>query len=117
MPVRRLLQFFLLIALVVAPICTMGGGTAMAMPGGLNIGEHHAMTADAGHCADMSGSQDDEDDRQGDIDCLMVCTGMIAPTAAVAQSQAVASVPRNLAVASAAPGLNPGAEPPPPRLS
>lgn len=117
MPVRRILQFFLLIAVVVAPVCMMGRGAATAMPSGMNTGEHHAVTADAGHCADVRGSQDDDRDRRGDVDCMMVCAGIISPAATVGQSQAVESVPRNLAAASTAHGLNLGAEPPPPRLS
>lgn len=115
MPARRLFQFILLIALMLAPICTMGGA-AMAMPSAPVAGEHHGAMADASHCQGMGEQPDDEQER-GDADCRMACAGVLAQAHVVSEAVALASVPKTRAIVAAAPGLNHAAEPPPPRLS
>ena len=114
---RFLLQLVLLIALLVAPISMLGGGTAMAMPGVGMSGQQHSMTTDVGHCADVSERNEDEQDRSADLDCRTTCSGVLAQTPVLRGSLTVASVPQNMAIAAAEPGLNPAAEPPPPRFS
>ncbi|WP_167951893.1 hypothetical protein [Sphingomonas jejuensis] len=117
MPVRSLLQFVLLIALVFAPICSMGG-MANAAPIGAPTAEHHAPKADAGHCADMGGG-DQDDQSNGDVgfDCRMACAGVLTPTPLVTETQIILSVPQRVTSVVPTPGRNPTAEPPPPRLS
>lgn len=117
MPARNLLQFILFIALVFVPICGMGG-SANAAPVGAQAAEHHASMADPGHCADMGG--DNQDDRSnGDVgfDCRMACAGVLTPTPLAIETQIVVSVPQRVALVVPTHGLNPAAEPPPPRLS
>lgn len=114
---RLLLQLVLLIALLVAPISMLGGGTAVAMPGVGMSGQQHAMTAELGHCADLVEQGEDDQDRSADLDCRTTCSGVLAQTPVLRGSFAVASVPQNVAIAAAEPGLNPAADPPPPRLS
>ena len=117
MPARPLLQIVLLIALLLAPICMLPSGAAMAMPGVGTSGEMHAMTAEAGHCANMGEEGQDEQDRSADLECRTTCSGVLAQAPVLRGSLAVASVPQNMVLAVAEPGLNPAAEPPPPRLS
>jgi hypothetical protein len=120
MPIRGLLQFVLLIALVLAPICGMSGrAMAMPTPDGAQAPQHHGIAADAEHCAEMDGQQDDDSsDRGSDTECRMMgCAGVLTPTTRLAETAFTTSSPRRMLVAVAAPGLNPGAEPPPPRLS
>ena len=120
MATRGLLQLMLLIALVLAPICGMGGGAmAMPLPDSAQTTQHHSMSAAVGHCADMGGQQDDDSsDRGSDTECRMMgCAGMLTPTTRLAETSFAASAPNSMPVSVAAPGLNPAAEPPPPRLS
>lgn len=117
MPARSLLQFVLLIALVLAPICGMGGA-AKAAPVGAQVAEHHATMAEPTHCSDMGGdTQDDHSKSDVGFDCRMACAGVLMQTPSVAETQTVVGVPQRIAIAVPTPGLNPAAEPPPPRLS
>lgn len=120
MLIRGLLQLVLLIALVLAPVCGMGDrAMAMPMPDSAQATQHHALSADAGHCADMGGQQDDgSQDRGSGAECRMMgCAGLLTPTTRLAGTFFIATAPKGLLVSVSAPGLNPAAEPPPPRLS
>ena len=120
MPIRGLLQLILLIALALAPFCGMGGrAMAAPMPARTLSVEHHDMSADAGHCADMGGQQDDgSSDFGSDAECrMMSCAGVLTPTTRSTETFFTASAPRGMPVPISAPGLNPAAELPPPRLS
>lgn len=116
MPASRLLQLLLLIALVLAPICMMGGGAAMAALPATDAAGHHAAASPA-HCAEMDGQQEDEQERGGGVDCRMACAGVLAQMHAVTQTAMVAGEPQRLPISVEALGLNPAAEPRPPRLS
>jgi hypothetical protein len=116
MSVRSLLPFVLLIALVFAPICGMGGAAEAAAMGERGAA-HHRMMADASHCADMGGGRSDESSNGVDIDCRMACAGVLSPTPLIAEAPVVVSVPRHALFVVLAPGRNPTADPPPPRLS
>lgn len=113
----RLLQFVLVITLLFAPICVMDSGAATAMHHRASSGEQQVMTADAGHCADVGDEREDEQERSADLDCRTTCSGVLAQMPILRGSLAVSSVPQNMALAAAEPGMNPAADPPPPRLS
>jgi hypothetical protein len=117
MAIRSFLQFILLIALVFAPICGMGGA-ANAAPVGAQAPEHHATVAASGHCADMGGgNQDDPSNDDIGFDCRMACAGVLTPAPVVTETQIIVGVPQRVALVVPTHGLNPAAEPPPPRLS
>jgi hypothetical protein len=115
MPARTLLQFVLLIALIFAPICGMGG--AMAMPIDVQVSGHGAMISDHGHRAETAAQPGDGSGRGADIECRMVCSAVLPPAAGLGETRVVDNVPKNPAVIRDVPGLNQAAEPRPPRLS
>ena len=118
MSARSLLQFVLLIALVFAPICGMGGAAKAAPVGAPAAAEHHATMADPSHCADMGGDKQDDHSTSGaGFDCRMACAGVLAPTPLVTETETVVSVSQRVPSVVPTPGRNPTAEPPPPRLS
>ena len=75
------------------------------------------MVATSGHCAGMAGQREGEQDRSGDLDCRTTCSGVLAQTPDLCGTLLVASAPQNMALAAAEPGMNPAAEPRPPRIS
>ena len=106
----RLLSILALLALIVAPVAMLGGGTAMAgqMP-------QTAMSAD--HCSGMDGDQDKEQPMTSH-NCVMTCSA-IAPTMEAAAEKPISS---GLAVHHALPlaafhGIEPKIEIPPPRFA
>lgn len=118
MSARSLLQFVLLIALVFAPICSMGGAAQAAPIGTQAAATHHATMADPSHCADMGGKKQDDHSKSGaGFDCRMACAGLLARAPLVTETQVVVSVPQRALSVVPTPGRNPTAEPPPPRLS
>jgi hypothetical protein len=116
MSIRSLLSFFVLIALVFVPVCGMGG-MGMAMPVGVQSVEHHVPSVDQTLCADMGDQPADGGETAPDVDCRIMCPAVLAPSAFIGEARAVGSAPQNMAVVTASPGLNPAAEPRPPRLS
>ena len=120
MPTRALLQLVLLIALVLAPICGMSArAMAMPIPDGAQAGQHHGTSAESGHCVEMREQQEDDgSDRGSGEECRMMgCTGVLANTPPLDDKLFVMSSPKGVPVSVAALGLNPAAEPRPPRLS
>jgi hypothetical protein len=111
----RLLQIMLLIALLFAPICMSGGGAAIAAPDSGNAGEQQAPHA--GHCAEMGEEGEDEQDGDVDLDCRTTCSGVLAQVPVLHGSPADVRERLKAAPVSAAPGMNPAAEPRPPQLS
>ena len=110
MKLRRLLPLLALIALLVAPFGRMAAAEASAMP------HHGAAAPAASHCPDMP-APDGGDGSQSSIDCMIACaavTAADAPALAPAPpSRAVTAIRRVVRFS----GLNPQADPPPPRLS
>lgn len=115
MPARSLLHILTLIALFMAPLGMTGGHAAMAMPANqADGGRHMAMPDGADHCP----SADDESrDRSASIDCMIACSGMLPLMPVVESIRAVVAAPDLPTFATAEPGLDPAAEPPPPRYS
>lgn len=109
MTFRRLLPLLTLLALLVAPFGRMAAAEAMVMP-------HHQAAAMPGHCDEMPAGDEDGADKTA-IDCMIACAAMaVAETPNLVASPDVAPAPISLTLPDL-PGLNPEAEPPPPRLS
>jgi hypothetical protein len=104
---RRLVQLFVLAALLLAPLGRLGIAQAMAMP-------HHAATAS--HCAGQPMPDRDKHQRMA-VDCMIACAAMapvpaalFVPPAAVDAAVAASLSPRLV-------GIRPEADPPPPRFA
>ena len=107
MRLRRLLTFLVLLALAIAPFGRMGMADAKAMP-------HHEMPAMA-HCPGSPAPDGDEDSGNA-VDCMIVCAAMTPAAArffapAPAAEAAPAAIPASILA-----GIQPEADPPPPRL-
>lgn len=109
---RRFLPLAILIALIAAPFARASAAGTM-MPG-------HAM-AMAGHCEEMTGeempaSQPGKADTAM-IDCMIACAAIAVPGASqMGAAHAGATLPEPLTLPSLT-GLDPGADPPPPRAA
>lgn len=103
----RLLPFLVLLALLVAPFGRIGVAEAASSP------HHGAPMVMAGHCEEMP-SQDDAKPGKA-IDCMIACAA-IAPAAApfVRAQEVTVDAPAPLPLFSFT-GIQPEAEPPPPR--
>lgn len=108
MKLHRFLAFLALLALVIAPFGRMAAAEAMAPA-------HQAGMAMSGHCDDMPAPEGDGADRM--LDCMNACAALAAVAdAEMPDRPAAAAILESRPPADAA-GLNPEAEPPPPRLS
>jgi hypothetical protein len=101
---RRLVQLFVLAALVLAPFGRLGIAQAMTM----------RAAPMASHCAGQPMPSQDKDHRMA-VDCMIACAAM-APAAApfVLPRPAPRALPSAIVVARLF-GIRPEAEPPPPR--
>ena len=116
MPARKLLRLLMVFALMFAPFAMVGGHAAMASPAAEGAGEQHAMTSGAdGHCADRGGQE--KGDLNASIDCMIACAGMLPLAPVMAAYPAVANAPVRSLIVVVKDGLNPAAEPRPPRSS
>lgn len=106
---RRLVQLFLLAALVLAPLGRIGMAQAMAaMP-------HRA--AMASHCAGLP-LPDPNPRHKMSVDCMIACAAMAPAVAPFAlQPRLPALVAPSARPAAILAGIRPEAEPPPPRLA
>lgn len=109
---RAFLSLAMLLALLIAPFGRMAAAEAAAMP------HHAAPTAMAGHCSEMP-APDQSPAERGTmaIDCLVACATIATPETpalSVVEPLVVSPAPRALTAFS---GIQPEAEPPPPRRS
>ena len=119
MMLRACLRLLLLAAMLLAPIGRLGIAQAMAAPGATG-------GAMAGHCADMpaapapSGHHQKSPERSGEgmaVDCMTACAAMVAvPAPFFAPPPAVVAI-LSLPLLSSLTGIQPEADPPPPRFS
>lgn len=113
MRLRAFLHLFVLAALLLAPIGMVGSHAAMAAP--------QAPEASAGgHCADMVGSNQraPADKAPGkSIDCMIACACVPSPGVQLADPPLPVAAPEPAMITALVSGLNPAADPPPPRLS
>lgn len=108
MSLRRLLPFLVLIALVMAPFGRMNVAEAKAMP-------HDMPSAMASHCGQPM--PDGDKSSPVAIDCMIACAAM-APAAAPVFTPLPAAEAAPVAIPSfLLAGIQPEADPPPPRFS
>jgi hypothetical protein len=118
---RACLRLLLLAAMLIAPLGRIGLAQAMAMPA--------ASGAMAGHCAEMAaatpvhrqdGHRQKAPARDGEkmaVDCMIACAAMApGPDLFVAPPPAAMTLPA-AAFLSSLTGIQPEADPPPPRFS
>ena len=112
MRLRALIRLFVLVAMLIAPIGMVGSHAAMAAP--------HAPQAASSHCADMAGSHEQApaDKAPGkSIDCMIACACVPSPGVRLADPPLAVTGPEPAMIVALAGGLNPAADPPPPRFS
>ena len=118
---RRLLSLLLFLALVLGPVAMLGGSPAMAMDGhAMAAGGNHEMVKAATPCHD-AGRQGDEqapDSRQmPNSCCVMMCAAIPAVGGELALHLIPPMVRQRIPRALGPHGLEPEADPPPPRFS
>jgi hypothetical protein len=109
MPLKHLVRLLTLLALLLAPAGMMGNHMAMAAP--QPAGGHCADANPGGHEAPRG-----EAPAQG-IDCLIACSCVPAFAAELADPPSFAATPASSSPVALGSGLNPQADPPPPRIS
>lgn len=113
MRLRALLRLFVVLTMLVAPIGMVGGHAAMAAPAA-------PQASAGGHCGDMAGSQEQAppDKAPGkSIDCMIACACVPSPGVQLADPPLAVAGPEPAMIVSLIGGINPAADPPPPRLS
>jgi hypothetical protein len=115
MAALRLLRILTLAALLLAPFGMLGNHasaarTTMAVPSG-----HHVAAMSAEHCADTG--QPAKDRPSSSIDCMMACSAIAGIESELAEHPLPAAAPPEAMAPKAIHGLNPEADPPPPRLA
>ena len=97
-----------MLALLFAPFGRMAAAQPLSAPG------PHAMAA-VGHCRDMPTSQD-QNSAPTAIDCALACAVVASPPPAVAAMPRLVQLRAGAFLATFS-GVNPEADPPPPRIS
>jgi hypothetical protein len=104
MTALRLLRLLILVAMALTPLRMTGVAPAMARP----------ATAAMHHCVDPPAPADHRPASQ--IDCMIACAALPA-TDLVLAAVALPAVLQRPSPIAFAPGIAPGADPPPPRIS
>jgi hypothetical protein len=122
MVARRLVRILTMLALLLAPLSMLGGHAAMAMPTVSASASHQQQPADqSGHCAEMGGETQDDDNGApaGDCltDCAVACSALPPLGAAMANQALVPAVDQPLPLAGRIAGLHPESDDPPPRIA
>ncbi|HEY0324424.1 MAG TPA: hypothetical protein VGC46_00420 [Allosphingosinicella sp.] len=110
MCLRPLLHLFALVAMLVAPLGMVDDHAAAAAP----------QASAGGHCADMTGSRQQAPDDKApgkSIDCMIACACVPSPGVQLAEPPLALAGPQPAMIVSRVGGINPAADPPPPRLS
>jgi hypothetical protein len=113
MAAQRLLRMLTLAALLLASFGMLGSHATAAVPTAAANGHHMEGMAD-GHCADTG--QPANDRPSSSIDCMMACSVLAGIGSELAEHPLPAATPPEAMVPKAIHGLNPEADPPPPRL-
>jgi hypothetical protein len=116
----RLMRVMTLLAVLLAPLGMMSThvAAAAAMAGAHAMPMAHDMEAAAmpGHCPPADGEQDQG--KMGPaIDCTLMCAAMPAADSALDERIAFPAIKAAPSLQDRGRGLNPAADPPPPRLS
>ena len=113
MKLRHLVRLLTLLALLLAPAGMLGSHMAMAAP-------QPAAAAASGHCADAGGMSHEApggEEPKPSIDCFIACSCVPALGAHLPERVSFADLPASGAPNNMGSGLNPQADPPPPRIS
>lgn len=113
MRLRALLRLVMVLVMLIAPIGMVGSHAAMAAP-------QTSEASAGGHCADMAGAHDQAPAEQApgkSIDCMIACACVPSPGVQLAEPPLAVAAPEAAMIVSLAGGLNPAADPPPPRFS
>jgi hypothetical protein len=102
---RRLVQLFVLAALVLAPFGRLG--MAQATP-------HHAPMAMNAHCAGQPMPDQGKSHKMA-VDCMIACAAMASAAAPFVPPRPVLQAQPSAMPAATLSGIRPEAEPPPPR--
>lgn len=105
----RLLSLLAMLALLFSPFGRMAAAEAMAAPA------QHAMAA-GGHCRDMPAPEEKRSAPTA-IDCAVACAVVAPPSAPDVALVPSVVQPQAGAFVATFSGVNPEADPPPPRLS
>ncbi|HEX6374793.1 MAG TPA: hypothetical protein VFZ91_03630 [Allosphingosinicella sp.] len=105
MEASRLLRWFTLLALLLAPLGMIGGAPAVA---------HYGAVA-AGHCADMENPADAPSSVP--MDCTTACSALPAQADGIAVRPLLPCAPEPAALTVRLHSLEPEAATPPPRIS
>src|SRR6476661_7280848 len=121
MSLRACLRLLLLAAMFLAPIGRLGIAQAMAAPAAMG-------NATTGHCADMpaapaphqGGPHQKSPERNGEgmaVDCMTACAAMVAVPAPFFAPPPAAMAIHSVPLLPDLAGIQPEADPPPPRFS
>ena len=114
MAVLRLIRILTLATLLLAPFGMLGNHAAAALPTAAASG-HHMEGMAAGHCPDTG--QPAKDRSSSSIDCMMACSALAGIEGELAEHPLPAAAPPEVIAPKAIHGLNPEADPPPPRFA
>ena len=121
MSFRRILSLLLLVGLVLAPLSMMSGAPAMAMDGKAMAGMNHEQLGTATPpCHGKQSKPGDEapDGKQAPMNCcVMMCVAIPAVGGQLAAHMVPLEIRQPLPPVSGPHGLEPEADPPPPRFS
>ena len=115
---KNLVRLLTLLALLIAPMGMLGSHAAMATAPSVQA------AASGGHCAETAGSHEQFPDEQAPskslecmMDCMMLCSGMPAMTAQLAEPLSPSPMAAAISLSLPVRGLTPQAEPRPPQFS
>jgi hypothetical protein len=114
MAVLRLIRILTLAALLLAPFGMVGEHATAALPAVAAAG-HHMEDMAAGHCADTG--EPAKDRPSSSIDCMMACSALAGIESELAEHPLPAATPPQELAPKTIHGLNPEADPPPPRFA
>jgi hypothetical protein len=109
-----LLRLLLLVALMVAPVGMLGRHAAMAAP------QDAQLSASAGHCADMGGTSQQDDDHEAPLksfDCMVACACTLPTSSPAVAAAFLSNLSQPQSLTALVSGHHPQSDPPPPRLS
>ncbi len=113
MRLRALIRLFVVLTMLIAPIGMVGSHSAMAAP-------QAPQASASGHCADMAGSHEQAPVGKApgkSIDCMIACACVPSPGVQLADPPLPVAAPEPAMFVALSTGLNPAADPPPPRIS
>ena len=115
MVLPRLMRVLTLLAVLLAPLAMMSSHAQAAAPAAVNH-VRGGSSAMPGHCP-PAGEEQDKQKPAPNIDCTIMCSAMPAPDAVIPAQPALTALDLVQPLGIGGYGLNPEADPPPPRLS